>query len=130
MVDLIDDAIDTATDVGGGAVDVTAGATDSVLDFGADAGNALLGVETKNQGIFAPDKAGGKAVFIGTAGLGGEGGIFTDLLVPDSGGSEGQDGGQNRPEQEDRTVAGLPPTVAIGGGLALLLLLVVLGGGD
>jgi len=58
------------------------GAVDTLI---ADPGNALLGVNADNMGIFEEQAAGQKAVTIASLGLLGEGGLLTDILMPGQG---------------------------------------------
>jgi hypothetical protein len=60
-------------------------ATGAVDTFVADPGNALLGVNADNMGIFEENAAGSKAASLATLGLGGEGGLLTDVLMPGQG---------------------------------------------
>ena len=110
------DAVPVVNEVEDAAGTVATGATDTFI---ADPGNALLGVNAEDMGVFEENAAGAKAIGIGTAGLAGEGGLLTDWLSPGSGKAKpGETGGQEQPKPKPE-----------GGGLnlGLILLLVVVG---
>jgi len=67
-------------------------ATGAVDTFVADPGNAILGVNAENMGLFEENAAGAKTVSLLTLGLGGEGGLLTDVLMPGQG-APGEAGG-------------------------------------
>lgn len=101
-----------------GPAEQTAGtAAAGAADFAADASNSLLGINAPNMGIFEEQAAGSKAFGIGTLGLGGEGGLLTDVLMPGQGrpGSEqgtgltgsGGGGSPDRDRQQDGGLGGL-----------------------
>lgn len=91
-------------------------ATGAVDTFIADPGNALLGVESENQGLFEPGKAGSKALSIGTGGLAGHGGLLTDTLAPNTEKPEEQK------RQQPQSQQGLPlELVAVAVGLGAIL---------
>lgn len=95
-------------------------ATGAVDTFVADPGNALLGVDAENMGVFEEGKAGAKAVNIGTFGLAGDGGLLTDTLVSEGAKSE-DDEKDNQPTPEERKQKRM---LLLGGGLLLLLVVV------
>lgn len=86
-VPLVEGAEDAAGTVATGAVDTLI----------ADPGNALLGVNADNMGIFEENAAGAKVASIATLGLGGEGGLLTDVLLPGKGRP-----GEGAPERRER----------------------------
>lgn len=85
-------------------------ATGAVDTFVADPGNALLGVDSENQGLFEPGQAGSKLINIGSFGMLGHGGLISDGLTPD--------------HDEDKEPEMPVELIAVGGGLLLVLLVV------
>jgi len=60
-------------------------ATGTVDTLVADPGNAILGVNAENMGLFEENAAGAKTVSLLTLGLGGEGGLLSDVIMPGQG---------------------------------------------
>lgn len=120
-----------------GGVEDAAGtaATGTVDTLIADPGNALLGVNADNMGVFEENAAGSKVVQIGTLGLAGEGGIITDLLTPGKGKPgdgpiqrrerrrQRQEQRQDRSEQSGGSSGGFPVSLlaVLGAGAAVVL---------
>lgn len=67
------------------ATDVTTDTAYAGSDFVADAGNSFMGVNADNMGWFEENAAGSKAMSATTFGLAGEGGLFSDVLMPGQG---------------------------------------------
>lgn len=85
---------------------VATGAVDTVI---ADPGNALLGVNADNMGVFEEQAAGSKVVTLGTLGLGGEGGLLTDILAPGQGAPGSEQGtGLGNDADASPSQSGLP----------------------
>jgi len=118
---------DTATDSGNAIADGVTDASGAVADFGADFGNSVFGVNADNMGIFEENAAGSKAVSLATLGLGGEGGLVSDVLMPGQGKpgehpTENDDSDGNKNESNDKQQQ---RRFMIGLGLALLVGLAV-----
>lgn len=90
------DGVPVLNDVEDGLGTVGTGLTDSLI---ADPGNALLGVNAGNMGIFEENAAGQKAVTGLSLGTLGEGGLISDVLMP----GQGDPGEQWGPNEGDRT---------------------------
>lgn len=84
-------------------------ATGTVDTLVADPGNALLGVDADNMGIFEEGSAGSKTISIGSFGLAGHSGIITDPgdFADDVFGSGQQQQQQQQPQRS--TVLGTNP---------------------
>lgn len=114
---------------GGGFGDAVGGAGAAVADFNADAYNSIAGVNADNMGIFEENAFGSKLVSAGTFGLGGEGGLITDVLMPGQGapgeGSSQPSQPQQQPQQQ--STGGISQILLLG---ALVVGAIVLIGGD